>query len=104
MQRRVVGAHFNSFFGKHGVNEVVLLPAKLLGIDLDGIEVENVFAAGADRRKFYAGHVAKTSGKVSSVINAPLVERIEFSQLDYANRALDIGQAEIVTAVIEVLP
>ena len=47
-----MGAHFNSLFGKHGVDEIVLLPAKLLRIDLDGIEVENVLAARTDRRKF----------------------------------------------------
>ena len=35
---------------------------------------------------------------------SPLVERIEFSQLDYADRTLHIRQAEIVPAVIEVLP
>src|SRR5258708_301374 len=104
MQRRVVGAQLNSLFGEHGIDEIVLLPAKLLGIYLDGIKVENVLAAGTDRREFYARHISKPRGNVSRIINATLIERIEFPQLDYTYRTLDIGQAEIVAAVIEILP
>src|SRR5882724_9311413 len=104
MQGRVVSAQLDSLFGEHGIDEIVLLPAKLFGIYLDGIKVENVLAAGTDRREFYARHISKPRGNVSRIINATLIERIEFPQLDYTYRTLDIGQAEIVAAVIEVLP
>src|SRR6266702_2290301 len=99
-----MGAHFNSLFGEHSSDEIVLLPAKLLGIDLDGIEMENVFAAGTDRGESYARHVSKACRKVRRVINAPLVERIQLPQLHDTDRTLDIGQTEIVTAIVEVLP
>src|SRR3989442_12510305 len=56
VQRRVMRAHFDALLIKHRVDEIVLGPAKLLGIELNWIKVENMFAARIDGRQCYARH------------------------------------------------
>src|SRR5258705_9031326 len=45
VQRRVVRARFNALLVEHGVDEVIPGPAKLLGINLHGIKMADMFAA-----------------------------------------------------------
>src|SRR5439155_14014865 len=85
-------------------NEVVFGTAKFFRVDLNRIKMENMFASRTNRRQRYPRNITKASRKVCRVINPPLVERIELAQLDYTDRALNIGQAKIVAAVVEVLP
>src|ERR1019366_2437246 len=63
-----------------------------------------MFTAWHDGRERYARRVAQTDGKVGGVVDATLVERIQFPQLHDAYRTLSIRHAEVVAAVVEVLP
>src|SRR5467141_4073705 len=51
MQRRVMRARSDAFLVQHRMDEIVPGPAKLFGVDLDGVKMENMFASRADGRQ-----------------------------------------------------
>ena len=104
MQRGVVGAHFDPFLVQHGVDEIVFGSAELLGIDLYRIQMEHVFAPWAQSRQGNPRHVTQPLRKIGGVVNTAVVQRIQFLQLHNTHGSLDISQAEIVAAIVEVLP
>src|SRR6266566_1483868 len=93
VQRRVVRAHFDAALMEHRVDEVVLRPAELREVELDWIKVKDMFVTGPHDRKCDSRHVAQSCGKVSGIVNATLVERIQLAQLNDAHGALDIRHA-----------
>src|ERR1035437_662640 len=67
-QGRVMSSYFNAPVIPHCVDELVFRPAEPLGVDLDRVKVEDMFAAWPDGRKRYARHVAQPGGKVGGVV------------------------------------
>src|SRR5438552_2099697 len=57
VQRRVMSAYFDAPFVEHGVDEIVFGAAELAGVNLDGIQMEDMFAAVADGWECYSGYI-----------------------------------------------
>src|SRR6476646_5266082 len=104
MQGSVVRSHFDAFLEEHSVDEIVSVPAKFVRIDLNGIQMEHMFAARADGRQRDSRNITKPSREVGSIINPVLIERIEFPQLYYTHCPLNVSHAEVVAAIVKVLP
>src|ERR1017187_215266 len=51
VQGSVMSSCLNAPVVQHGVNEIIFRPAEPLGVDLDRVKVEDVFAADAERSR-----------------------------------------------------
>ena len=104
MQGDVVGADAYAALFAHGVDEVFLVHAEDLGVNLQGVKVEDVFAAGHDGGEGESGHALEAFGDARADVDALLIQGIKLLELGDADGGLDIGHAEVVAAVVKVLP